>query len=92
MSLTIIQRDKLRNALHSRADKLRGSDARRLRRVADESRLFDAFVERIYKKFKRANPKASDGTLLKLILEFIENGGLAVIAEFIAAIFKLFSK
>lgn len=91
MTFTIAQRDRIRAALEARALKSPKTASRKLRRVASESRLFDRFIEREYKRLKKANPTASDGEILKLLLDFIQNGGLEQIIKVITTILALFA-
>jgi hypothetical protein len=89
--LNIDQRDRIRAALEARAFSANKLNSRKLRRVAGESRLFDRFVEREYKRLKRANPGAGDGEILKMLLDFIQNGGLEQIIKVITTILALFA-
>lgn len=70
------QREKIRAAILRRADaepvRLQG----KFRRAAKESRLFDRLVDKLTAKAKREKPNASDGEILKMILEFIKDSGL----------------
>ena len=68
-----------------------GVSAKRLRRVAGESRLFDRFVERKAKALQKANPTAGDGEILKMILDWISSGGLTQLLAFITQIINLFA-
>lgn len=87
---TLSQRDRIRDAIEARAAKVSKVNARKLRRVADESRVFDRFVDRKVKAIKREKPNASDGEILKILLDWITNGGLDQILAFIKAIVDLF--
>lgn len=73
---TFAQREKIRAAILRRADaepvRLQG----KFRRAAKESRLFDRLVDKLGAKFKRENPNASDGQILKMILDFIKTSGI----------------
>lgn len=84
-------RDKIRTALETRAAKASKVNARKLRRVANESRLFDRFIDRKVKAIKREKPNAADGEIVKLIIEWLTNGGLDQILAFIKQIIDLFA-
>lgn len=88
--LTLTQRDKVRDALEKRASLVSKVNARKLRRVANESRVFDRFLDRKAKAIKREKPNASDGEILKILLDWITNGGLDQILAFIKQILDLF--
>ncbi|MBL9093742.1 MAG: hypothetical protein JNL96_21175 [Planctomycetaceae bacterium] len=88
--LTLTQRDKVRDALEKRASLVSKVNARKLRRVANESRVFDRFLDRKTKAIKREKPNASDGEILKILLDWITNGGLDQILAFIKQILDLF--
>ena len=88
--LTLTQRDKVRDALEKRASLVAKVNARKLRRVANESRVFDRFLDRKTKAIKREKPNASDGEILKILLDWITNGGLDQILAFIKQILDLF--
>ena len=89
--LTLTQRDKVRDALEKRASLVSKVNARKLRRVANESRVFDRFLDRKTKAIKREKPNASDGEILKILLDWITNGGLDQILAFIKQILDLFA-
>lgn len=85
-----VQRRRIREALLKRANEAGLTRKQRagVLRVAYDSATFDLFVEEQAKSIrKRKGMKfAADGELLKLILEWISNGGLDVIWAFIEKI------
>lgn len=84
------QRDKIRAALESRAASAPVRSRGTLRRAAREGRIFDRLVDRKTAELRKANPKAGDGEILKMLLDWISNGGLETILKFIGGILALF--
>jgi hypothetical protein len=90
MTVTIAQRDKVRAALLARSTGVPKRESRQLRRAADESRVFDRFFEREYKRIARANPGASPEEIIKKLIEFITSGNLERLIKALVAIFAIF--
>lgn len=92
MPFTSLQRDRLHEALLNRAEDTNTPRvaARKLRRAANDRRIFDRLIERKEAELRRANPKAADGTILKMLLDFISNGGLDKILAMITKILDMF--
>lgn len=86
------QRDRLHEALLNRAEDTNTprAAARKLRRAANERRIFDRLIERKTAELRKANPLASDGQILKMLIDFISNGGLDKILALITKIIDLF--
>ena len=80
-----LQRDKLQEALLNRAEDTNTTrnESRMLKRAANDRRIFDRLLDKKEAQLRRANPKAADGTILKLLLDWISNGGLAQIIAWI---------
>lgn len=74
--LTVAQREKIRSTIIRRAEAEPVRVQGKFRRAANDSRLFDRLVDRLYAKAKREKPNASDGEILKMILEFIKTSGI----------------
>lgn len=94
MPFNSLQRDRLQDALLNRAEdtntpKLKG---RLLRSAANERWVFDRLIEAKEKELRRAHPNASDGQIFKMLLDWINSGGLKMLIEAIAALFTLFAK
>jgi hypothetical protein len=90
MNVSIAQRDKVRAALQTRALGVPKRESRQLRRAADESRVFDRFFEREYKRIARANPNASPEEIIKKLIEFITSGNLERLIKALVEIFAIF--
>lgn len=84
---TVSQRDRIRNAIEARAESAPARKAGLLRRAAREGRLFDRIVERKSAELRKANPSAGDGEILKMLLDWLKNGGLETILAFIKLFF-----
>lgn len=80
-----LQRDKLQEALLNRAEdtNTKRAEARILKRAAGDRRIFDRLLDKKEAQLRKANPKAADGTILKMLLDWISNGGLAQIIALI---------
>lgn len=93
MPFTSAQRDKLHEALLNRAEDTNTprAAARRLRRAANERRIFDRLIERKEAELRKANPLASDGQILKMILDWINNGSLEQILAIVTKIIAMFA-
>lgn len=81
-----LQRDKLHEALLNRAEdtNTKPAQARRLRRAANDRRIFDRLIEKKEAELRKANPKAADGRILKMLLDWISSGGLEQILSLIS--------
>ena len=93
MPFTSAQRDKLHEALLNRAEDTNTprAAARRLRRAANERRIFDRLIERKEAELRKANPLASAGQILKMILDWINNGDLEQILAIVTKIIAMFA-
>jgi hypothetical protein len=93
MPYNATQRDRLHEALLNRAEDTNTprAAARRLRRAANERRIFDRLIERKEKELRKANPLASDGQILKMLLDWISNGGLESILKIVTTIIAIFA-
>jgi len=81
---SVSDRDRIRSAIIRRADNAPVRHQGKFRRAAKESRMFDRLVDNLTTKFKREKPNASNGEILKMILDFIKTSG---ILELILALF-----
>ncbi len=93
MPFTSLQRDRLQDALLNRAEDTNTPRvaARKLRRAANERRIFDRLIERKEKELRKANPMASDGEILRQLIDWLSNGGLEQILKIVTTIIALFS-
>ena len=87
------QRDRLHEALLNRAEDTNTPRvaARKLRRAANERRIFDRLIERKEAEFRKANPQASDGQILKMLIDWLSNGGLESLLKIVTTIIALFA-
>lgn len=87
------QRDRIHEALLLRADDINTprAKARILRRAAGDRRIFDRLIERKAAEFRRENPAASDGEIIKKIIDWLANGGLEQILKLVTTIIALFA-
>lgn len=88
---TAKQRDKIYEAILNRAEdtNTKRAEARHLKRAANDRRVGDRLIERKAAQLRKQNPKAGDGEILKMLLDWISNGGLA---QIIALILQLIPK
>lgn len=88
-----LQRDRLHDALLNRAEDISTprAAARQLRKAAGNRRIFDRLIERKEAELRKANPAAADGTILKMLLDWISNGGLEQILSLVTKIIALFA-
>lgn len=87
---TATQRDRLRNALEARAASAPVRSRGQLRRAAREGRVFDRLIERKSAELRKANPGAPDGTIFKMLLDWIANIDTTKLLAFITSIMALF--
>lgn len=89
-----LEREKIREAIENRANSagLKTGERRLFQRVARESRLFDKAVDSKFNELKKANPKKSDGQILKMLLDWISGGGMQAILDFIKGIIAVIPK
>lgn len=85
------QRDRLHEALLNRAEdtNTKRAEARILKRAASDRRIFDRLLDKKEAQLRKENPKAADGTILKLLLDWLSNG---VLAQIIALIMQFIPK
>ena len=88
-----LQRDRLQDALLNRAEDTNTprAKARVLRRAANDRRIFDRLIEKKELELRKANPGSPDGTILKMLLDWISNGGLEQILSLVSKIISLFA-
>lgn len=93
MPFNSLQRDRLQDALLNRAEDTNTPRvaARKLRRAANERRIFDRLIERKEKELRKAKPLASDGEILKLLIDWLSNGDLEQILALVTKIIALFA-
>ena len=93
MPFSSAQRDKLHEALLNRAEDTNTprAAARRLRRAAGDRRIFDRLIERKEAELRKANPQASDGQILKMLVEWLSDGGLEQILKIVTTIIAIFA-
>lgn len=84
------QRQKVLDAINAEALKAKGVAGRKVRGIMSDEHKANAVVDVMYRRAARQNPKAGDGELLKIVLEWIKDGGLTAIAQFIAAVAAIF--
>lgn len=93
--LSLSQRTKVRAALEKRASSTKSTDARRLRRLANEGPLFDNFLDKKRKEFDRANPTKKgaigDGAFLQWLTDFINSGTLQKLIDIIMSLIGMFA-
>lgn len=86
---TSSQRSRVVDALRGAA-RGSGREARRAARILADDHKANAVADMLFRRFARKNPKASNGEIFKMVLDWISSGGLKAIAEFIAAVASLF--
>jgi len=84
------QRKRVIEAINAEAQRSKGVAGRKVRGIMSDEHKANAVVDVMYRRAARQNPGAGDGELLKIVLEWIKDGGLTAIAQFIAAVAAIF--
>jgi hypothetical protein len=90
-TLGFSQRERIRAAFERRAAKSPRLQAVRLRRLANNSRGFDKFVEAQTKIALKANPNATEKGIVDEIIKLIESGALEKLMAIVMKFIQMFT-